>query len=408
MKLFEEAPRDFSGPQGMAETDYSFLNRSSSIEALRVRGLLENWFQIFPDSDGGDAKAHLLKGFRDTRNNKNVIAAFFELYCHAWLYYQGYECDVCSPSDTRTRKFDFYVKRNGTGIFLMECTTVGGLPSQSYARLIDGYRIRDSLHNYLYSPDYFLMVTINKEGASPPSRTAIKRDVHEWLKTLNYHQVRNDYDSSRGLQENQRKRASERVFKFGENEDEWVFTFTPIPKNDMRGKGNIKSIGVWSPKVRWEAFTKNLRTRLEKKAGYYGDLTLPLVIAVSGNDGWGDMQDLEDVLCGMIEQMEPSGSSTFELDNFWYSGCKPRNRKVSAVLGIDYVSPFSVAYKTPILWINHNRWADYPFQAPLWKGPKRVLIPQLTNKVLPLEVKPVRGKKASTIFSLNEKWPEKL
>jgi hypothetical protein len=84
----------------------------------------------------------------------------------------------------------------------------------------------------------------------------------------------------------------------------------------------------------------------------------------------------------------------------WFAQGGPRNRKVSAVLLVDELMPWSVAHKTPILW--HNPWAERPLTPNLWQGPQ--MIPDMS--VSPLCMQFRDGKKGFEILNLYPEWPD--
>jgi len=123
MKLFDDFERTFRGPAEYSKSDFDYLNRSDRIEAERIRALLEEWFERYPDQD----KVEFASRFRQS-DNRQFLSAFFELYLHALLSELDYEIEVHPDLPTSaTRSPDFLAMRNGETAFYMEATLATGI-----------------------------------------------------------------------------------------------------------------------------------------------------------------------------------------------------------------------------------------------------------------------------------------
>lgn len=104
MNLFDQVERTYMGPASNAEPDFPFLNRSARKEMVKVRNLLEDWFEAFPES----SKIDLRSRFR-SQDNRQHQAAFFEIYCHALMQGMGFEVEIHPSSNGGSTRPDFLV-----------------------------------------------------------------------------------------------------------------------------------------------------------------------------------------------------------------------------------------------------------------------------------------------------------
>jgi hypothetical protein len=166
--LFDEVARDYLGPANFAESWFPSLNRSARIEVHNIRDLLQKWFDIFPPS----GKVELRSRFRSA-DDRQHLAAFFELYCHALLRKQGFDVQLHrTGSVDRLTAPDFFVHRDGKPLFYMESTlsAQSDVESAAQARLNQVY---DTV-NRLKSPNFSVGVQIKKFPSHAPSASRIR------------------------------------------------------------------------------------------------------------------------------------------------------------------------------------------------------------------------------------------
>jgi hypothetical protein len=99
VRLFDRLPGS-EQPYRHSEPCYEYLARCSSIEARRIRDLLETWFEDYPTELKPDLRAR----FRSRRDDQHRAAAF-EFYLFALLTSLGY--DVVVEPKIGTKRPDF-------------------------------------------------------------------------------------------------------------------------------------------------------------------------------------------------------------------------------------------------------------------------------------------------------------
>jgi hypothetical protein len=99
MSAFDDIPRARVDPPNQDETAFAYLNASGRVEAVRVRRLVDNWFDRYP-ADHRDA---LLRRFRSTIDDQH-LSAFFELFLHELALTRGYKVISIEPKLEHTPK----------------------------------------------------------------------------------------------------------------------------------------------------------------------------------------------------------------------------------------------------------------------------------------------------------------
>jgi hypothetical protein len=115
MELFDDLERTYLGPKNEIESSFTFVNRSAKPLFSKTRELVQEWFDDV--SADGDDKKDMRARFGSDDMGPHV-GAFFELYCHGWLKYQGFDVKRHQSADrTTSRVPDFSVSRAGRDLF---------------------------------------------------------------------------------------------------------------------------------------------------------------------------------------------------------------------------------------------------------------------------------------------------
>lgn len=362
MKLFDDIDRKYHGPARFAVSEFSFLNSSARPLYQDIRNLLERWFEDYPAS----GKEELRSQFRSNRNSQHW-GAFFELYCYTILCYQGFEVEL-HPSGAagKTTRPDFLVSRNGEKLFYMECTLAAdSVFNDAAQKRLD--EVIDSLNERLELTDFFISVEVKDAPPQSPSIRRMRSFLEERLCKLNPDEV-TEVMRTRGLEDYDR---------WVYTDAEWEVVFSPVPiAPEFRGQPGTRPIG----EVLYDDGEINperpLVNALNKKAGRYGVLDLPYVIAVDAMDVYTEESDVGDALFG--RKLAQFNKQTREV-SYVYSGSNalwrgpngPTYTRVSGVLVARRLKAATVTdANTPALW--HNPWSSKPLNPELWQGPQKV------------------------------------
>jgi len=148
-----------------------------------------------------------------------------------------------------------------------------------------------------------------------------------------------------------------------------------------------------------------IKKAVREKAGKYGKLDLPYIIAINVLESFG-LDDI-DIRNGLLwgdgtqyiirDDLAIEEKPALFPARTLYGPKGEQNTRVSAVLIVANLFPNSIARETPVLW--HNPWAKKPLDKNIFPFPQWV--PE--NDTLVKH----DGKEARELFSLPENWPAK-
>ena len=206
--LFDLIP--LSGDPGRyTESEFSFLSRADGPAWQRVRDLLEDWYTVHPDRNGG-----LRARFRE-HDIRQHAPAWWELYTYTLFRRLGYE--VAVDPDVPKGKADLLVTGLDSAMYV-ECVVLfkdGSRPT------LDGQKWLCDCIDAANKPDFHVGIRGTHGHGSRPKKREITKRIEDWLGSL-------DYDSIRA---GRTGRPSEE-FEFGE----WRVSLSAVPVSpDRRG-----------------------------------------------------------------------------------------------------------------------------------------------------------------------------
>lgn len=344
MQVFDDIVRRDDSIRAPGEDTFAFLNRVDDVFFDRVRELVEQWFAHVPGEEQKALRARLRSG----REGESA-AAFWELYLRETIRRCGWTV-VSEPELDRGTRPDFRVE-TGSGSYYLEAVLLGkGAEQEKRDRLRD--HILDELRK-IDDRDFVLRVEITCEGKTPAKLGPVRRRVEEWLASF-------DYDELRGQQiENPRLLPT-----LDDGAGDWTFRFTAWPKPPNRRGERLKTGGVAIDPFRRLPTNggKRLFERLRSKAGRYGDLDAPFLLAACLPEVSVDLEDVVDALHGEAafvrtdDRFRPT-----RLSNGVFSG--RGHPRVSGVLLAQQFRTWLVDDVVPLLWLNPK--AAFPFADPI-------------------------------------------
>ncbi len=386
-KLFDETDRDYTGPAYYTEPKFNYLNRCTRLECEKIRNLLEQWFRNFPS----EAQDELRTRFR-SKDDRQHLAAFFELYLHELLSKSGFSVEPHPHVSNKTTHPDFRVLKDGKPLFYLEATLATLSDEDTSAKAREN-QVYDTL-NRMKSPKFFIGVKVHGTPTTNISGAKMRRFLERKLSGLDPDIITKQFERG-GLE----------TLPRWEWRHDWQITFFPIPKKpEARGKLGIRPIGLQTYGGRVPTSYNGIKKSIQKKATKYGEFDLPYIIAINVINEFGvDEIDIINTLFGeeqvtivfcdnKIEQKpgrKPNG--------VWYGPNGPQNKRVSAILIAVNLTPWNIAKVTPVLW--HNPWANHPLLTDTWQIPQ--LIPDKKDNCLLKK----SGKSAWKILGLHHKWP---
>jgi len=389
MNLFDKINREYTGPALYAEPRFEYLNRSAREESGRIRNLLERWFKNYPTSED---KSDLRGRFR-SKDNRQHLGAFFELYLHELLLELGFDIEIHPQIRSTAEKPDFKVSKKKKELFYLEATLAA--PSDATVSI-------QSIENQVYdvidrmrSLDFFIGLQVHGSPKSPPAGRKIREFLEDKLDKLDPNEITKRY----------KKNDFEINWKW--KHEDWQITFFPIPKlPEYRGETDIRPIGSIMQGMHRVIPHKKIRKAIKDKACKYAEFDLPYIIAINitvdpfltddsdiMNALFGDQQDIVSYLRGKVisqqAKRKPNGA--------WYGRNGPQYQGVSTAFTIINLTSWRIARARPMIW--HNPWANYPLDPDLLPLPQ--MIPDFKNNKLIKQ----EGKKSWQLFGLHLDWP---
>jgi hypothetical protein len=390
MTLFDAGTRIEMRFKGYSEPDFAYLNLSGRPSVSALRPMLEEWFQHFPLN----AQADMRSRFRSASNTQHQ-GAFFELYIHELLISMDCTVTVHPVLATASTHPDF-LARHVSGVEFYVEATLAGIPANTTqgadARIAQVYDVLERMD----SPNFFLHLDVEGSPSNPPPASKLRGKVQRWLTTLDPDQIASKMQANR----------FEEIPRFEWEYSGWKIVIMPIAKSiPNRGKPGIRPIGVICPEAEGLQTDRELKAALETKAYKYGELGIPLLIAVNVLSVHCDDVDLLNALLGqesLIVFFDQNDKIVKEKqqrkhNGFWFGSKGVRNQIVSGVLTASNLNEWSMGVLTPELF--HNPWATRPFNSSWWPMSQR--IPNnATRHYLKHE-----GKTAGEMLRVPNPWP---
>lgn len=339
--LFDQIERNETRPKRQRESEFAYLNSSTRKLVTAAREFLEEWFDSFPE----DGKSDLRARFRSSDNAQHQ-SAFWELYLHELFSQVGFRLEVHPDVKGTPNHPDFLVSENGVSLFYLEAV-VAGLPSTkkagAEARLAEVF----DLVNKMQLPGWFLHVEHKGMPYTQPPVKELRRSLERWLASLDMKAIEaslkaEDWD--------------------GLPELEWrweglTLYFTPSPRSPTStANADSRPIGVMMGEPHLLSVDRDIHRAVESKAKKYGNLALPLVVALNVLGDHCDEIDVNNALFGtetIVATMNPDGSVTESgqrmPDGVWFGKRGARNKFVSAVLIGSGIHRYTCGKRTPLL-----------------------------------------------------------
>lgn len=251
--LFDNIERIYKNPALHSESLFSFYNRSASPGAEKVRELLENWFNQYPDGK---------KGIFAKKIRKDFYPLFFELFTYS-LIRMCFKNVVVEPK-IGNKTPDFLVNDNDIRI-LIESTVVLYESKKARARR----NIEDLLYDEINRqdiPDFILHLKklYISERQTPPIGT-IARNIKKIADSI-------------GREEASNKKQIYIDLEYPEYDCYLKVCFIPRRKSRKR---HHRPIGIYPIRTWWGGSEQFIAKAIRKKAHKYNRLDVPIIIIVN-------------------------------------------------------------------------------------------------------------------------------
>jgi hypothetical protein len=383
--LFSSGVRIYDGPRSYSESDYSFLDRSVGTVPERVRGVLDEWYRELPT----EAQESVGNRFRSWDPGQH-LGALWELYLHAALFRLDYDIDLdIGSEDPGFRRPDFLVSNHAESAFYLEATAVlGAEVLGDHSSRSRTAALKEAI-NRVNAPGFFVLVDVVSCGQGTPGRRQVTNPLQRWLDGQDPDVVLAAYEAGGELPQTR--------LRF----DGWEVRCTATPvSTEHRDDPDHHVLGSYSEGMAILDDAKPLRRNLKHKAGHYGRLDRPYVVAVLCAGDFADDRDVADALLGSTairyHPMTGGVHAVREPDGFWHGPKGAQNRGVSAVITAAQLSASAITTTEPTVWL--NPWASRALATSL---------PWRTHRISEdgdIEtIDPTRT--AAQLFHLDPRWP---
>ena len=388
MQAFEDAQRTDAGPAAHGEPIGRFLDRVSGEYWDAVRHLINDWFGRFCL----EAQADLRSRLRST-DDRQFVAAFFELYLHESLVRSGYTVS-CHPALSGTSRRPDFLAQSASGSFYLEARSINSSDS-AVAVANRRSRIYNAI-NGVNSPNFFISVSVDEEAPTDPRTGPLRAELEKWLEPLDPDVASASVAAS----------DFSALPTYAWRRDGWHVTFRAIPKAPgSRGPDTgLRPLGAWGPGQAYAVDDSTpLKSALSEKGKAYGDFEFPYVVAVNTSTLTSDDFDVTNVLYGtqLLQLGTTSRGASFTRatranDGYWLGSDGWLHSNVAAVLVVRNVTPWNVGGLVPTLWHHPQPGLAAASGVPIWRHIRA------TASGLE-EVAPSQS--PTSFFELGEPWP---
>jgi hypothetical protein len=384
--LFSDFIRVDNTPKRATETEFAFLDRCAWQAADNVRSIVEACLQSYPLAEQAELVARLRSG-----DSRHFASGTFELFVHEYLRRLGFTLVPHPelPNGSATRP-DFCVTcPDGSQLYLEAvCASDNdGRDLSAEARKAVALQSLDSA----YHPNFMVAVDSAGDPATQPSGRRLAAEVVRWLDML---------DADLAIAESADNYAALPEYRW--QHEDWQVRLRAIPvKPDARGLPR-RLIGMRNFGAGWIDGWSPIRDAILAKSRRYGDLDLPLIVAVNVDTFNLDSIDEAQALFGQEQFIytvgEQQDEPRFERapNGAWRGPAGPRGRRCSGAWLFSNLSPYTLARRRHILYA--NPWARLAVPTDFLRMPHARVVDDRIQHIAGLTFREVLG--------LGEHWPE--
>lgn len=347
MTLFDDSNRTDSSPANHLEDHFSFLNRVATPYWERVRTQLTDWVDRLPHDERSDVVARMR-----SRDRRQFLGAFWETYLFVVFDRLGFGIAMHPEVTGSKRRPDFRIETVNGPAYVE--ATVSSVSDDALAQDRRRGQVYDTI-NHLGSTHYWLSLDLLDEGYESPAIKKCLPAVQRWLDSLDLNEASELLDAQR----------FDDLPEYVIEDRGWSIRVTALPRgHESRGEASGRPIAFYPIESGSFDGRAPVLASLREKAGRYGELDAPYVIALMQETVLSDDEDVFHALFGSLRISVPldnPGAATTTLgdDGFWRGPNGAQNTNVAAVLAVQNLYSWNIASKAPDVW--QNPWATHPF-----------------------------------------------
>jgi hypothetical protein len=363
------------------ESLFEFLDNSDLPTVARIRALLQDWFERYPQPKRGSLRERLRDDF---------TAGFSELLIHEILL-QLYGVVEVDPDVgvTSPRTPDFRVHEPDGRSTYIEVTVVSEEDTTERGQRNAIGRFYDAV-NQITLPDYFLAVGHVRQRGDGLSARRFKRWLLEWVSSENYDELLAIARRDRILD------LPSRVYR-EDGGSSIEIRLIPV-KPERRGADDHKNI-AWHPGgSRWGSSAPAIRKKLSGKGRRYPQLDGPLLVFTNLSSPWPSLpHDMLVALFGPDYERGILQQPKSREPSLWRGRDGPQYTRIATVL-FSRVMPWNLA--TAELHTVLNPWAEPTYAGRLLEFP--------TTWMGTAALKTRGGTALAELLNVEPSWPGEL
>ncbi len=316
MTVFDCDTQTDTDRKNLPESVFGYLNRSAKRGSAAIRALMEGWLAQVPISE----RSEFCSRFRSC-DDTQFVAAFQELFLHEFLRRQMCVLEFHPIIPGNSKRPDFRVCPPHGHDFILEARVATDVASgpKSNPR---GDRIREFLRQ-VELDGCRLGIDELTVGTKDLQQKALRKHI---VDAIAAHRDKGD--------------SSSRIPEYT-TADGWRIRLTAFSSRRY-GNGGSSTVMQEAWSRTWSGPSYPLREALRKKAGKYGPLGMPYVIAINSADVMLTDRDFDETLFGVRPGITIAGMTDKLARGFWGTEHAPDHRRVSAVLFTKNLWPATV------------------------------------------------------------------
>ncbi len=347
--LFEEKDRTYLGSKTYVESDFEYLDRSASKGSENIRNFLNTWLLKFPESEARELISRMTA--RDIRAFESAV---FEIILFAIVTELGGILEVHPKLENNSNKRpDFLVTLPDAGEFYLEAVLVSEFSGASMAAEKRKNVVLEAIQK-IESPNFSIGVHVDRNPDTPPRGKALRKELLEWLGNLDPDEVEREL----------KDKGVEKIPTMEWEDEGWNVQFEAIPiRKERRGKGQ-RVIVIYSEGFQLVNSWKPIRDAIRAKGNKYGELSKPLIVAVSvGTISLDHRIDEMRALFGQEEYFfDPNNSKEHpemqsSANGAWIGSKGPQYKRVSGAWIFGGINLRSIISRKNTLYF--NPWANF-------------------------------------------------
>jgi hypothetical protein len=384
--IFAEYERSDDSPKKMGESDFAFLEHSARPEIAAVLGFVERLLEAYPQDEVAEMVARIRSG-----DDVAFRSAGFELLIYDFLTRLGYKLQPHPVlKNGSEKKPDFYVVAPDGGEFYLEASLATEDKGENWSANAMINSALDILNSTPH-PEFFISIISKGAPTTQPGGRKIQRRVMSWLNSLDPASVSregNFLDTNPSIDV---------------THEGWTLNVQALRAGPDKVGKTERLIGVSTFSAGFSDSWTPIRDKLSEKGQRYGELDLPLVVAINFSAFNLDRIDEIQALYGgeqvtfSSSDMQGEPKLSRAPNGLWHGPCGARAKRVSGAWLFNDLTFYTAAHRKHTLYF--HPYPIHPLPDVLKEFPHAIMTEDF-------KVKWEDGISLREVLNLSESWPD--